>query len=323
VERLTVVDIGKGIGMILVVAGHAAIGVQSALGHDRATTAFIITIYAFHMAFFFAVSGAFARGACDEPPAAFGVRLLTRIVWPYFLWSLVLQVSQYVMRDHTNFRPDGIGLLSLLYWPPGVMWFLYALFFAFLLMRLMKPLPAPARWTVIAALLVAGHAFDGVWLIWHARFIAIFLFAAELGSHQLLAAARPWWAGALAALGIAVAAWAAWLTADAPLAGYPAGEPWWLPAAAAGVILMLALSGLIDRLGGPLADWLAFTGARSLPIFVTHVLATAGVRIGLVAVGVDNRMALTLLATFAGVVAPLIAYAVAGRLRLRGALGWR
>ena len=65
--RSAALDVARGIGIVLVVWGHAIIGVQGALGDAPAGRFAVIAIYAVHMPLFFFLSGLLSRSATAEP----------------------------------------------------------------------------------------------------------------------------------------------------------------------------------------------------------------------------------------------------------------
>ena len=150
------------------------------------------------------------------------------------------------------------------------------------------------------------------------RFVGLFLIGAGLGRAALPAVRHATvWAPALAVLGLTV--WAAWQAATIPIAGDPAFALAYAPAALAGPVLILAASQWCKNhaRAGPLA----LLGHHTMAIFVTHILITAGVRIGLMALGVEPGWAVIGIATALGIVLPLWAARLAHRMKLSRALG--
>jgi fucose 4-O-acetylase-like acetyltransferase len=326
--RNQAMDIAKGIAIILVAFGHTLIGVQAAMGETVIGDTALIVIYSFHMALFFMASGLFIQSALEEPLPKFGMRLLERIVWPYFLWSFILLYAHHFMSNYTNSAVETVDPVSVLYWPPAVMWFLYALFFGFLAARLLRPLPPQIRWIAAVNILAGGYVvpFPDLRLYMHS--VGLFLIASEIGPKRVFDLSRNLVAlivSFVIMVGIGVMAW---IEGQHVLEGYPAGGPQYLPAAFAGSLLLVALSRCIEYLGrsraiGWLSNSLAYVGRRTMPIFVSHVLLTAGVRIAMRLAGVDNGGAILVAGTALSISLPLAAYEIALRLRLARILGWR
>lgn len=76
-SRDTTIDIARGIGIVLVVAGHTMFSWK----HNLEVHKFI---YAFHMPLFFAISGAFVSR--DKSFKAFAVSKFKRLIIPFYLW---------------------------------------------------------------------------------------------------------------------------------------------------------------------------------------------------------------------------------------------
>lgn len=320
------VDIARGIGIALVVLGHAWVGLGGALGPDVARDAALIFVYTFHMALFFVLSGAFAARSASEPRAAFVRRLWRGFVHPYLLWSLILLGTGYLMRGHTNTPVERLDPVAILYRPPAVMWFLYVLLGAFVLLRVTARRSAPARLLLAVALAIGGY-FLSFWLTGHLRFVGLFLLAAQFGlpSPRMLARRGPLWASIAVMAATAVLAWR---EAAHGLAGYPGQSIVYLPAAFAGPWLVLRASAGLARSverggpGGPLGRLLSTLGRHTLPIFVLHILFTAGVRIALMRLGVRDAWSIGIAATGAGVFVPLGLALAARRLGVSHCLAW-
>ena len=328
-ERDRGVDIARGIGIALVVLGHAWVGLGGAMGPDVARDAALIFVYTFHMALFFVLSGAFAGRSASEPRAAFARRLWRGFVHPYLLWSLILLGTGYLMRGHTNTSVDRLDPVAILYRPPAVMWFLYVLMGAFLLLRATAHRSAPARLLLAVALGIGGY-FLSFWLTGHLRFVGLFLLAAQFGlpSPRTLSSRGLLWMSVAA---MAAAAVLAWREAARGLVGYPGQSIVYLPAAFAGPYLVLRLStwlaGSAGQVGpGRPADGFgrlfSTLGRHTLPIFVLHILFTAGVRIALMRLGVHDAWAIGVAATVAGLLVPLGLARAAQRLGVAHCLGW-
>ena len=114
-ERNKIIDIAKGIGIILVVYTHT-----KCYAHD--------SIYLFIMPLFFALSGYFfneKRGTWDNIKAKFN-----SLIIPYIFYFLLVQ-SMFILL-HKIFYQDVYFAWSMLvkpYWAVGPMWFFWGLFF--------------------------------------------------------------------------------------------------------------------------------------------------------------------------------------------------
>ena len=133
-KRIDYIDIAKGIGMILVVLGHMAIG-------DKAS----YLIFSFHMPFFFLIDGLFCKEykLFSEEHRTFIKTTLIRLILPYIftcifiiLFSIILNLLK---QDFLQILPDvkkrllasiyGQGWVNNDKFPMiGAIWFLLALF---------------------------------------------------------------------------------------------------------------------------------------------------------------------------------------------------
>jgi hypothetical protein len=90
-SRADWVDAAKGIGIVLVVIGHAIDGLMAAHLVDPlgGWPAAYFAIYTFHMPLFFLLAGLFVTPRLAADAGAFVRSAWIRIAWPYLLWSLV------------------------------------------------------------------------------------------------------------------------------------------------------------------------------------------------------------------------------------------
>ncbi|MDP4467183.1 acyltransferase family protein [Lacticaseibacillus paracasei] len=132
-KRVQWVDIAKGLTILLVVFGHALQGVvdsQSITLFSSANSLYIgkQIIYSFHMPLFFFLSGIFSQFIYRNVRVVVSSRV-HRIVFPYFIWSLVLAICMQIASRYTT---NGLGLRQFLlspFIPFSEYWFLYVLFF--------------------------------------------------------------------------------------------------------------------------------------------------------------------------------------------------
>lgn len=134
------VDYAKGIGIILVVFGHANRGLYSA-GIQLSGSSYLLTdsiIYSFHMPLFFFLSGLFFTQSLDKKgKTSFVISKIDTIVYPYVVWSLLQGMVEVLLSRYTN-NPSSLGdVLSLFTHPRAQFWFLYALFMVFVLATLL------------------------------------------------------------------------------------------------------------------------------------------------------------------------------------------
>src|SRR5262249_38075899 len=120
------IDAARGIGIVLVVAGHVQEGLLRAAILPASDAGAVVhrAIYAFHMPLFFFLSGLLAaRSAAPSLPP-----LLVRRVPPPALWSLLQALALLALSPEVAGHPAASLLLRLPAHPLMQFWFLYALF---------------------------------------------------------------------------------------------------------------------------------------------------------------------------------------------------
>jgi len=338
--RIDWLDAARGVGILLVIVGHALGGIiDSPLGSDLTSFRYaFFVIYSFHMPLFFILAGLLVSHRLANNPRGFAESLLIDLVWPYFLWS-VIQFTVISMLGSLVNRPLGQSwhvILTLPWHVMGQFWFLYALFllhgFALLALRrigpnafllvclslkplaLLVPLPEVLK-------IAANHA------PWYG--IGVFLAAPGLAalvvkrSTLVRAVLLPVTAAVLLAAALAAAATfdpgIAIATAPAPKIASLAWNVAVFPAAICG---SLAVVGLASLFPGGLIHMFAYLGRRTMPIFILHIMGIAGTRILLVTIlKVDDPTIVLFAAISVGLVGPLIAFAIVARFGWSRALG--
>lgn len=323
-KRSIAADLAKGIGIILVVYGHALRGLVSAgtISPENLLNITDYYIYTFHMPLFFIISGSFFK--LDRKPGsgtAFLSGNLKKIVYPYFLWSIIQGGIQVAMSGSatTNRSMEASRLLEIPWNPISPFWFLYALFFSQLIWFLIRDRVKPeivltAAFLVFVALRLTdapqtlediGYGFlyfsAGVWV----------------SQHDIMQRLPTSW---LAAIGIAVAGLA--LTVGCYLLGVPERLPF--VAAVANLLAVLTLCRAIEA-HAP-ASWttkfLVLFGQCSMGIYVLHILVIGVVRFAETRVlGVHNEAILLVSLVIAGVLIPTVVQLAAVYLRIQNLVG--
>lgn len=323
-SRAEWVDIAKGLGIVLVVAGHAIDGLLKAglVTPDGGWAAAFYLIYTFHMPLFFLLAGLFVAERLASDAGAFVLSAFTRIAWPYMLWSVIQLAVIDVLGGFVN-TPSELSfsrIVSLLWEPTSQFWFLQALLVLHLVSRVLLPRIGPAA--LMAVMLLARGVVEvvdlPVLLAMPARF-GLFYALGILSGPALLAAAG----AATRERGLAVSAAAACVWAAAALTAYAYGLGRWslgaMPAALAGCVFVIALATLPRR---AVAAAGLMLGQASMAIYLLHVLFVAGTRIVLHKLfGMDEPGVIFVLACAAGVVGPLLAHRLARRAGMSRVLG--
>ncbi|HEY2927874.1 acyltransferase family protein [Piscinibacter sp.] len=323
-ERSDWVDAAKGVGILLVVLGHALDGlIQAGLvpSHGPWARSFFL-IYTFHMPLFFFLAGLFVKTRLERDRGEFVRSAAARIAWPYVLWSIVQLLVIAAMGAAVN-RPTTLDLqriVSLLWDPTSQFWFLQALLILHLLSRWVVPRFGAA--CLLAAAVVARALVEvialPVALALPCRFGVFYALGVVFGP-LLMRHAQSLRRLPMLAVGLAGAA----LWALAASAADDSGRGYWsvaaVPAALAGSVAALALAPLAR--GAP-QQWLRALGRSSMAIYVLHVLFVAGMRIALHKwLGLDDPRLILALAVSSGVAGPLLVRWLAVRLNASRALG--
>lgn len=135
-------DTAKGIGIILVVFGHAwrAVNSSGMLPTGPLYTAVDPAIYAFHMPLFLFLSGWFFPGSLQaNAQGTLFQRVLTRILYPMCIWTYLFILLQMAAGGSTNTAVDSTALLRLPVPPYQHLWFLWALAVLQSLVILLRP----------------------------------------------------------------------------------------------------------------------------------------------------------------------------------------
>lgn len=249
--RMGWIDAARGIGIVLVVAGHALGGViDSPLGAgvEGLRPAFF-AIYTFHMPLFLVLAGLLVPPRVARGPGRFIGGAARTVAWPYFLWSAV-QFSVIVAAGSLVNRPAGAWLPTILALPwrtVSQFWFLYALFWMHVVAALVLPRGGVRGLLVLAVAARLAAAFIPMDvtvrlvlgnLVWYAL-------GAWIGADGVRAMARRFAAGGSAAAGLAVAAL---VVAGAVIAVTFALLPIWAPDRAMAEAASPAIANLAWRL---------------------------------------------------------------------------
>jgi fucose 4-O-acetylase-like acetyltransferase len=304
-------DIAKGFGILLVVLGHCLDGLKSS-GYFPPQLAWptltIYLIYLFHMPLFFVISGHLASGRHRSAKATLA-KLLSTIVYPYFLWSIVEGLVLVHLSKYTNSHMLISSLYQILWIPIVPYWFLYALFLCHVGYLAIRNLSHRVQMIVAAAVFLAPM----ILVRWFVQFNALIIsetvrgflyFVLGVVSVAQVRQFGRWTAIAATALFALFAT----IFYQSQLGGVY-GEIAVLPAAVAGIVATLAWSHMIAASPGRFARTFAFLGRYSMSIYVLHIFFTAGIRIALRRLAVTPTAMVTVVeivaATVLGIMLPL------------------
>lgn len=306
------IDYAKGIGIGLVVLGHAnrSIGRTAGLEWPAPLVTLDHLIYSFHMPLFFVLAGFAASLSTARDVRSLARGLLWGIVVPYLVWTVVWVGLKNAAPGATN-NPVGLeALLSIWHTPVEHMWFLYHLLFArigwYAVERLTGDTAAKAVVVLVAfaafVLRYSGPEWDTA--AGHMESFAYFG-GGMVMLPRLLEAFDGRWATTAAAL-LAMWAIAHLLGAAAPTV--ESVRPFAAILGAGGVI---ALARALPAPTTPLLKWTAIAGEASMVIYLLHLLFGVVVRVVLAKTGLLTEESLLVAATIAGLVGPLAIYGLA------------
>jgi len=309
--RVEWLDLARGMGIVLVVAGHAERGLVSAnIARGAAWHWLDLALYTFHMPLFMLLAGLNVAGSLQRGRRAFLRGKLWTIAWPYVLWSLVQGTLLVLLSGMTNGKGDWSALARIGWQPISPFWFLYALMIYMVVVAIVG---VRARVLVPLALagLIASHFLDGDSLVHQICYQAAFFVTGVLGANRIRA--LPAHATLLALFAIA------WCGAFAltPTGGAtPYLKPAALPAAACGIAFMLVLARLSAR--SAVQPLFLRLGRASMTIYVMHILGTAGARIVLTRLHIPQQPAgwsvvYWAVCTMAGLGGPLLVHEILAR----------
>lgn len=342
-SRIDWPDAAKGVGIVLVVAGHLLGGI---IDSDVPIAGWplrevFVAIYAFHMPLFFILSGLFVAKRIERDPAGFLWGIARNIYYPYLIWSAIQFTMIYLLGHWTN-TPPGPYLATIVripFSPLSQFWFLLIL--AIMHVATFVLLPRVGAVTLVLIGLVMRslstifipNAVPQMLL----DFFFYYALGVLLGPVGVLEVIRPKLHGR-AVLGVMSAIGLLIMTVqviiarstesvfyqDHPrLAAALLGRIGWshlgLGAALAMTAVVIVMA---ENARGRIKAALLYLGQYSLPIYILHVMFVAGTRILLVKVfGVTSIPALLPVLLIAGIGGPLVAQAIFLRLRLARPLG--
>jgi len=317
------IDAMRGIGISLVVIGHAIRGIDTA-GLDIAGVYHLwdVRLYATHVQILFFVSGLLVVQSLSIGRfSKFLTSRLTMILWPMILWTYVFFAVKILASSHQN-QSTGLELLAT---PPvpgyAHLWFLWALFqigiifaLAFKLLRMVVTAPQ----IVIAVIFVFSYALSMVPLGSHASYwfgaafpyLPFFSLGALVTALVQDAQINTRWSVVAAVCFVAI-----FLTVPSinALCGMPA---------LVSMLLCLAMyfSGPLIEKFPKIIAFLAMLGVASMAIYVMHTIFSAGVREMLMLAGVTHGATQLAIGIFVGIAGPIGARLLAQRFKLDGIL---
>lgn len=309
-KRVAWIDAAKGVGIILIVLGHAnrSIDRTATLTWTDGLQTLDAVLYSFHVPLFFVLAGVSA--ALARPGWGNGLRgVVVGVAVPYLVWSVIWVLSKSLLPGGLVNQPlDLSAILQILWMPFDHFWFLYHL----VLIRLVWLLAESTldrTWQIVLmlGLALSGAAVRALGAEW--AFVAHFLDNAALfGFGMLIVQSVVNDTQRHLLLGLVCLAVFASLVAIFGATDLPVIS---LLVSLAGLMTVLFAAATLEKHGFVGSKhWLARIGQASLVIFLLHGFAIGLARFGLSQINYLTNESLLIVGTGAGVVLPLLAYVV-------------
>lgn len=322
------IDKARGVGIILVVFGHAWRGLYTAglsipVGLYRIVDS---AIYAFHMPFFFLLAGLFLeRGIAHRTAPRFVADRVLRLIWPLMLWTWIFFAVKVLAGGAPN-NPQALADFPIIPLPPQLhFWFLWALFLIQLAVGLIALAVGPLSrqtgfWVGLLAVSIAGALWIPMpaplapWLI-QALVNAPFVLIGVLVARSRRLPVRP--ASGAIALVVFVAAIAFGVTSEKSHVSE-------LSVAILAILALIVMIHVTDATNAPSwkTRWLSHLGRISMAIYLSHTIFSASLRSALLAAGVEQVWLHLAIGLAGGLAGPAALEWAARRLELSRALGF-
>ncbi|WP_417582363.1 acyltransferase family protein [Pelagibacterium sp.] len=322
-QRHAWVDVAKGISIILVVMMHSTYGVGEAT--ERVGFMHYVLGFAtpFRMPEFFLVSGLFLSAVIARPWRNYADRRVVHYLYFYALWAIILIAFKHLVVER-----DPVGTLSLMvsaiYEPYSILWFIYALAIFSLLAKVFHGLRIPhvAVVVIAAAASIAPVAtsisivnYTAEYFVYfyagYALAPVIFKLAAWIDTHPGPAlAGLAVWALVNAILVFSPGHAVTYGVVTSGVAGVPGAN---FAMALAGATAVCAASVLLARLAA--MEWLRWIGAHSIVIYLSFVIPMGSFRTVLLRFVPEIDAGIASLASLVvAIVCPLILYWLIGKI---------
>ncbi|MEM0951539.1 MAG: acyltransferase [Cyanobacteria bacterium P01_H01_bin.74] len=305
-DRVAWVDLGKAIGIILVVFGHTWRGLQGAglIENQSLYSAIDAAVYLFHMPLFFLLSGIFFEKSIKKHGVQESfIKRIYSLLFPLVIWSYISATVSYFTISLTN-RSDFSVMDIILYpFPPkDIFWFLWALF---LIQTAIAPLHKNSNQVIFSLIVLSSCLACFCSNINILPFIKptimhlpYFLMGVIFSRVKVLRDSP-----AMFAIGF----FSFFLAELVTLLNYTDtnGALLFLSGFTATLSFCLMLYCITPRLPKTLGKTLCTLGSYSLSIYLMHIFATASVRILLVRFNIESLVLHITMATAIGLAVPL------------------
>jgi fucose 4-O-acetylase-like acetyltransferase len=308
-NRISAIDFARGLGIILVVYGHALRGLETR-GLVRGDWVKLSDeiVYAFHMPLFFFLSGLLIAKGLDRSQLGFVQDKIVIIAYPYILWSVIQTLLAAIATPGSTTDVGLPALLTMWKLPIAQFWFLFALFLSHLALALLWK----QKWLIylVAAIGLAAPTLPGLPLIYSTALSYFPFVVAGWFSSKWLTDPEPLLTSKSAA---AIVAGATLVFALAFILEQVEQE-----SAKRSLDLLLAISGILAVVSlahilPPSLTMLGQIGQASMAIYVLHTIIIGAVRIVEIKLGMIEPLFMISSLTIIGVFGPLLLFMIASR----------
>jgi len=311
------VDVAKGIGIILVVYGHVARGLFNS-GTPMPLEAYRLAdsiVYSFHMPLFFFISGLFFLESFSKR-GGWGVIFskVDTILYPYLIWSLLQGSIEVWLSKYTNRSVSYDQVLALLWAPQDQFWFLYYLFIFFILAVLFFSV-VPRTFLILALLLSAMFYCSAFHVAYFQNYLVFFLLGMAFEKYVEV----KW----LSSVGCAIALGIGFIACQVAFHFYLnftyLDQGFFsLLLACESIAFVVSLSLVLSRCQNKI---LSIIGLASMPIYLMHILAGSGARIGMKKIlHIDNWEIQIIVGCLVGLLLPQLIMTTLSRLKINFAV---
>lgn len=317
-SRDTSLDVARGVAIILVVLGHSLRGLVAGGVVPQRSLAWLDTwLYLTHLPVFaFAVGVLTPASVARAGTRTYLGRRLGLLAWLYLVWTLLEGAVEVLSTPWKNV-PVGWADVLTLWRPIGHLWFLPHLAVATVVLLGVAPWRPGVRAVLgsaaVTVVALAAWGWDpGYAGLQGLALVPCYVAGAAIGHPRLRAVASRAPSALLAVGGLLLTAvvglGAVWFGPTTPTTQSVRT----VPSVALGVVLVaVALVGTISlavvasrwpRASG----WVAYVGRQSLPVYLGHIVVTAGTRVLLLRAGVTAPAVHLVLSATLGVSLPLL-----------------
>ncbi|MGO1948392.1 MAG: acyltransferase family protein [Mycobacteriaceae bacterium] len=289
--RVGWVDAAKGLCILLVVAGHAVINLNNN-GYDTGVWEQInLMIGPMRMPLFFLLSGLFAAKALGERWRKYADRRVWIMVWLFVLWVPIREIWLSMVpltsvghrdgipappgTDPGNWGPMLERIGGSVLGPESYLWFLYALALFAVVSKLTRRVPPVIQLLVAGAVAVLSPTAELGWP-WNDILHTYFFYL--LGMYGAPWIHRMAQRRSLLVIVVSVAVYAGvalWIEASYDHFNFGLTGPMRVFLATVGIVAVISTISAME--GWPVLRPLSAVGARTLPVFLMHIMVLATV----------------------------------------------